>query len=412
MNKAQHHYDALIVGGGVVGFAAALGLAKQQRRVLLLERAAQWHNVIAQPSENTAIDTRVFAISHASECLLSGLGVWHAIKQWRACAYKTMHVWDAQAEGHIEFGADDILKPHLGHIVENSVIVSACWQQAQSSENITLKTQATVRHIEASDEHVHTPTTVTLESGEQYTTDLLVVADGAQSRTRQALNIAMRKTSYEQRAIVATVSTSQSHQYTAWQRFLPTGPLAFLPLSNGQCSIVWSADNNLSDTLMNQADDRFMSSLSTAFEHRLGQVTEVSQRHTFDLYAQHADDYVRRGVVLVGDAAHQIHPLAGQGVNLGLLDVATLLEEVSCYAALTAFNPLRRYARRRRHANTITQQSMTGFYQVFKTHPPEFNRLRASAMTWVGQQGALRRQFAMHAAGLAGDIPEQACADT
>lgn len=402
MHTAHNHFDAIIVGSGIVGSATALALAKQNRNVLLLEKSAARNNILSQDAATTAIDARVFAISRASENFLKYLGAWHHIQNWRCCAYKYMHVWDAQAKGELRFSHHDIQAPNLGHIIENSVIKAACHAAAAKYANWQFKNNVSLTSLEFKPSR---RVVIGLDNQQQYSADLLIVADGANSATRKMLGIAVASKDYMQQAIVATISTEKEHGFTAWQRFLATGPLAILPLSNGQSSIVWSADNELADNLLKQSDDRFISLLETASERRLGAVKSISQRYSFALFAKHSQEYVRPNLALVGDAAHQIHPLAGQGVNLGLLDAATLAEEFSNKSSLNLYQPLRRYARRRRHANTITQQSMTAFYYLFKNHAPELNQLRGQGLSMVNKSHILRSKFAHYATGLAMDVP-------
>ncbi|MGM0563106.1 MAG: UbiH/UbiF/VisC/COQ6 family ubiquinone biosynthesis hydroxylase [Pseudomonadota bacterium] len=390
------HCDVLVVGAGAVGASTALGLAQQGRQVVLVE-ASEPPAVDA----NSDYDLRVFALSLATEAWLEHLGVWQGVVERRLCPYSDMRVWDADSEGQLHFDRQDVDYRHLGHIVENAVLVDALCSAARAHPNIEWLCPERVADV-AVDGGV---SRVWLEGGAVYQCDLLVAADGARSDLRQRLGIEVTRRPYGQRAIVAMVATAESHQNTAWQRFLQTGPLAFLPLANGQCSIVWSADDDLAERLLGLDDHDFCQRLFEASEGALGEILATTGRVAFPLAAQHAREYVRPGVALVGDAAHVIHPLAGQGVNLGFMDAASLVDVLDGGGA-PSLARLRRYARRRRHANQVMQSGMTALYQAFGRDTGNWVRLRGRGMNAVDQSDTLRRLFAKQAAGLSGDVPE------
>ncbi|EDY85508.1 protein VisC [gamma proteobacterium HTCC5015] len=389
--------NALVVGAGAVGASVALGLAQQGREVVLVE-AVEPRPCHAQSD----YDLRVFALSLASEAWLEHLGVWKDVLERRYCSYSDMRVWDAESEGQLHFDRQDVDRRHLGHIVENAVLVDALCSAAKAHPRIQWLCPERVESVSQE----MGKTRVWLEGGTCFESDLLVAADGARSSLRDKLDIGVQRASYAQRGIVAMVKTERAHQHTAWQRFLSTGPLALLPLSNGQCSIVWSADDDLAEHLLSMDDETFKTRLSEASECVLGDVLETTQRLAFPLVSQHAERYAMPGIALVGDAAHVIHPLAGQGVNLGFMDAATLidvLEGESRAGVRTA--ALRRYARRRRYANQIMQSGMTALYHAFGQSGGYWNRLRGQGMSVVSDIDPLRRRFARQAAGLDGDIP-------
>lgn len=397
-------YDVIVVGAGVVGASAALGFAKQGHQVALIESAETMPDSQTGHAD-TPYDLRVFAISYASEQLFRHLGVWENIQARRACAYTDMHVWDQGGSGEIHFGCEDIAQDHLGHIIENAVIVASLMEAVEQESRIDLRLAARIETVQWPDQDGVSKPAITLANGDELAANLVVAADGAHSYIRQSAGITVDGGSYDQQGIVAVVKTQHSHQNTAWQRFLDTGPLAFLPLSNGQSSIVWSADQPNADKLLALDEADFSNELAKAFEFKLGAVELCSQRAAFPLCHQHASEYTRKGLALIGDAAHVIHPLAGQGVNLGLLDVATLLEELD-KKSLSATTPLRRYARRRRHANQISLSSMTALQKLFQSSSSAFRQLRNQGLTLAGEIAPLRRQFARHAAGLEGDVPK------
>lgn len=401
------HYDVVVVGAGVVGASAALGFAKQGREVLLVEAAEQLPGLSGYAFDASApYDLRVFAISYASERLFRYLGVWGSVLEKRACAYTDMQVWDEGGSGQIHFGCEDIDRAHLGHIVESTVLVASLIEAVQGYSNITLACGEVVESITLPDAEAGGASSIALHGQGEVQCELLVAADGARSQVRSMAGINVSGDSYQQQGIVAVVDTQKEHLNTAWQRFISTGPIAFLPLSDGTCSIVWSADQQRAEELLAMDDKGFAEELMRSFDFRLGDVVAKSPRAAFPLNHSHADEYVRSGLVLVGDAAHVIHPLAGQGVNLGLLDVATLIEELDSPKPLGAIAPLRRYARRRRHANQMTLSAMTAMNSLFKSEQSALKRLRNQGMQLAGDNSLLRRQFALRAAGMEGDVPK------
>lgn len=394
---SENFFDVIVVGAGAVGLAAALGFAQQNKRVALLERAEKFQS---KPSE-TEHDARVFAISHASEKLLTDLNVWRAIEQ-RRCAYTDMNVWNNT--GRVTFSCEDIHRRHLGSIVENNVLVHALVEQLPSHPNLECKMGVCIEN--AVGLNSETPQ-LTLNDGTELSAHLVVAADGAQSAIRAFAGIDALGDSYKQKGIVATLETAHTHDDTAWQRFLPTGPLAYLPLADldqhahaKHCSIVWSVDNATADELMALNDAEFEIRVAHAFEHTLGAVRLKSQRATFSLSHQHAQNYVQQGLVLVGDAAHVIHPLAGQGMNLGFLDVAALLDECQQAGRVNHWPALQRYQRRRRLDNEVTLQSMSALNALFGSSSQWVDAIRNKGFSMVNKTGWLKRQFAKHAAGL------------
>lgn len=390
--------DVVVVGAGAVGASAALGLAKQGRQVVLLERAV--------PPEFRAdddYDLRVFAISLASEQLFRELGVWDGMAARRVCPYGDMQVWDAGGDAELHFSAEDVHHTHLGHIIENKVIVASLLDAVRAEPNIEFICDAVMASLELDEPE---RPRIELADGRSFAPRLVVGADGARSQVRQLAGIGVASGSYEQQGIVAVVKTRVDHRGAAWQRFLPTGPLAFLPLGDGRCSIVWSAEDAQARELLALDEADFALALARALEFRLGEVVAVGPRAAFPLGHLHAEEYVKAGLVLLGDAAHVIHPLAGQGVNLGLMDVATLLEELEAKPGAVSFSALRRYARRRRHANQMMQSSMTAMHHLFRSGDPRLRSLRNAGVSVVARAAGIRRQFALRAAGLEGDVPE------
>lgn len=399
-------YDIVIVGAGIVGSALACALAKSSFNIAIIEAQERVIDRSEQATSVDGFDVRVSAITIASQQLLEDIGAWEIIAENRLSPYRHMHVWDAEGTGSIDFDADDINQPALGHIVENKVTADALTQCMNRQTNLHRIVPAILEEIEPLQNGAYL---LTLGDGRQLQTSLLVAADGANSKVRALEHIAMREWDYNHHAIVATVKTELSHGHTARQRFLPEGPLAFLPLSSAQddthyCSIVWSAIPSYAENLMALTDDEFTEALAAAFEYQLGSISAVSRRFSFPLRQRHVVDYIKPGLALVGDAAHTIHPLAGQGVNLGLMDIKTLSEEL-LRSQQRGLNPgsiavLERYQRRRKGANLAMMAGMDGLKRLFSETTLPVRWARNSGLRWLDKSKMLKRQIMKRAMGL------------
>lgn len=400
MNK---QYDIIIIGGGMVGLTLACALGQQQFKVAVVEAYTP-----EDINQNDGYELRVSAISKSSQQVLQSVNAWQGMLNRRACAYQHMHVWDATGDGNIHFDAAELGLDSLGHIIENKVIQFSLLEQCLKLTNVDWLCPEQVKEIYFSE----TQQKVILNSGEEIVAKLLVGADGANSKVREAAAIELNKSPYEQKAVVAVVKSTLHHKDTAWQRFLPSGPLAFLPLADGSCSIVWSAENQRADELIEMDEAHFIAELQNAFENTLGKVEEVSQRAAFPLIRRHANEYVKQGVALVGDAAHTIHPLAGQGVNLGLLDAAALVEVLmkarSQGKSISSLTTLRKYERWRRADNSLMMYSMSGFKNLFSNDQAELSLIRNAGLNVIDSIGPVKNKFMRHALGLEGDLPEMA----
>lgn len=401
-------YQVIIVGGGMVGSALAASLANTDISIALIEpNVAQQPPEIDLSSEQVScehFDTRVSAITAQSEALLTKLGIWQAISEQRKSLYQGMTVWDAEGTGEVNFNASELHVPCLGTIVENREIVWALQNAVERASNITV-IRDYVSHIDNQNEQGFTP--VFLASGKALTTELLVGADGALSRIKQWGEFATCEWDYEHQAIVATIEVEKSHGLTAWQRFRPEGPLAFLPLAANNdktCSIVWSTSEEECQQLLALDDASFCQQLGLAFEYRVGQVLSVGPRAAFPLRQRHAKNYVVPGIALIGDAAHTIHPLAGQGVNLGFKDVAALSEELlrasKANISLGQLNVLQRYERRRQGDNLLMMGAMEGFKRLFAAEQPVIRLLRNQGMRLFNRASAVKQHVVMQAMGL------------
>lgn len=402
---AGHRADIIVVGAGLVGSACVAALTRggfAGLRVCWVAPAAP--EPALAPEGPDRFDTRVVALTEASRQLLENLGAWSALPAGRACPYTHMHVWDGEGTAAIDFDSAELGVPALGHIVENGLLSRALTGVLPGGEPLRRYRQTVVKLLRAGD----AVSGVELDDGTRLEAPLVIAADGAASPLRALAELPVREWSYRQKALIATVRMEKPHQHTAWQRFMATGPLAFLPLSDPDageqhyCSIVWSADTPFADVLMAEDDSRFCRTLARAFEERLGAVMAVGRRHAIALRQRHARRYYVPGLVLVGDAAHSIHPLAGQGVNLGLLDVQCLAAELQ-RALGRGLGPgelatLKRYQRQRMTHNLTMMAAMETFKRSFGARQPALvwgrNRALALAAGLPPVKNALAR-FAM-----------------
>lgn len=399
------HYDVVIVGAGMVGGATACLLAQSEHKAAEKLKIALIESRAPQAFDPSQFDPRVAALTENTRMSLQRCGVWEAICAKRATPYQAMQVWDAEGTGRISFDCRQVHQPNLGHIVEVSAINSSLMDRLQQLSNIDLYCPAVVNNYTAEEDSV----ILDLSSGAHISANLLIAADGANSSIRQQFQFATRQWDYGQQAIVTTITTQQSNQQTAWQRFMPSGPLALLPLTDNKdelhrCSIVWSQDSEEAERLMALSDRDFCQQLSTASEHCLGEVLQTDKRHTFSLRQCHAIDYVKPRVALVGDAAHSIHPLAGQGVNLGFADAQVLAEELSRARArdvdLGDLAVLKRYQRRRKPDNLAAMATMEAFKRLFGAENLGLRLMRNYGMSAVNQFTPLKNQLIKKAMGL------------
>jgi 2-octaprenylphenol hydroxylase len=390
-------HDIVIVGAGMVGTTLAVALQRAGFNAALIEAAPP-----APYDPKSDYDLRVSALSAASQRLFERLGIWPAIAAGRISAYREMHVWDAGGVGVLHFDAAELGLPELGHIVENSLIQSAAWQ---ALDTVSVYCPAKLVALEPAADGYR----LALDRGESLQARLVVGADGAESRVRELAGIDCSGWSYAQQGIVCNVATERPHRHTAWQRFLLTGPLAFLPLADGRCSIVWSADAAEAQALIRLDDEAFKTRLGAAFGGELGAITAISRRAAFPLRMLHADRYVQPHLALVGDAAHVIHPLAGQGVNLGLLDVAALAEVLAQAKRedrdIGELRVLQKYERWRRSDNLLMTAATDGLKRLFGSRNPLLAFARSRGLGVVNAVTPLKNLFIRHAMGIAGDLP-------
>jgi len=411
--SAGADFDCLIIGAGVIGMTMASLLL--ERKLVARGRVAVIFGPKAPSSAGAPGDwgLRVFSLSRASQRLLEICGVWQTLPVDRAFAYERMTVWDARGEpeglGSLTFDCALLGEPNLGHIVEGNALASASARAANA---------AGVVLIEADLQGIVTDATgvrVQLRDGRELSCLLVIAADGTESTARELLGIDTAGHAYHQDALVAHVRTDKPHARTARQRFLPTGPFALLPLPDGRSSIVWSTSRSEAARLRSLDAAAFGDAVTAASGEVLGACELTTAVATFPLKLQYALDYVRPRAVLLGDAAHVVHPLAGQGLNLGLLDCASLASVLgeaggaggaSAIARFGEQRVLRRYERWRRSENLLAATALDGLERLFGNDNPLLSRLRILGLGAVGRLPFITGALAQRALGVAGDVPE------
>jgi len=406
--------DIVIAGAGPVGLAAACSLARTGLKILLVDAGKDVFTLdgLRGNAGEPEFDARVSAVTVSSRVMLEQLGAWELIKSVRVCPYRNMDVWDGEGTGAIHFAAAELHVESLGHIVENRLINAALYEQAKSSPLVTTLHNTKIEAVKTCDSSDNSGVIVTLANGETVTAKLLVGADGGNSFIREQSGFSVREWEYGHTALVTTVKTGACHQFTARQRCMETGPLAFLPLylpsaeksQQHYCSIVWSCVTEEADALIALDDRQFMQSLGEAFEFRLGKILDIDSRVSFPLWQRHATDYVENHIALIGDAAHSIHPLAGQGVNMGFADVVALTE-VICAALskgedFACHQTLSRYQRARKGQNLAMMAAMEGFKRLFGSRGPGVKWLRNSGLKLTESLPGVKKQLMRQAMGL------------
>jgi 2-octaprenylphenol hydroxylase len=393
--SAAQQFQVAIVGGGIVGSTLALALSRQGIKTVLLEKKA---TVLYTAGQSYGL--RVSAISLASEYLFRNLRIWDEIIAVRVSPYKQMHVWDACGTGVLHFDSTELQQQQLGYIVENDLLQSVLLKHLQQQKACTLINPADIQAINFGTRNV----VLKLKQQHDITAQLIVGADGAESKVRELAAIGIESRRYRQCGLVCVIKTAQSHQNTAWQRFLPGGPLALLPLKDAHCSIVWSLPDAEAERLLNLDEQAFCNELTEASESCLGDVLSCGPRALFPLHYQQAKNYVKARLALIGDAAHVVHPLAGQGVNLGLLDAAELgqllFKKNSHNTDMGSLKLLRRYERSRRSENVIMGLAFDLLNHLYGSEMETVKRARNLGMQAVNRSSWLKRFFMQRATGL------------
>jgi len=394
----QLDYDMIIVGANIVGSTLACALADSSLKLLVIDGfkpEPDWPN----NSYDDTHDLRVSALTSTSSELFEKLGIWQNLIKDRPSPFRALHVWNEDANNKLSFDSADTGEAYLGHIVENRRVQQALHQALAYRRSVELKLGISLATLTIEKDKA----TITTSDKKTITTKLIVGADGARSKVRDLSNISTNSWSYQQQAIIANVKTEKSHQQCGWQRFLATGPLALLPLADGRCSIVWSAQDAYANELMAMDKETFASEMTTALQNELGQITLDSERAAFPLKAQHANNYVAPRIALIGDAAHSIHPLAGQGVNLGLLDAACLAEIINTALEnkrdIGREQTLKKYQRARKTSNLAMLTATDGLNKLFSNNNDLLNWARNTGFATVNAMPKTTSLFMRLAAG-------------
>lgn len=405
----------LVVGGGLAGlaFTSLLGRAAEARRpglrIGILDREPP-----RPPPADAGIGLRVLAIAPTSRAILAHCGAWQQLPAGRAAPYRRMRVWQAAGSafgpGSIGFDAADEGLAELGHIVENDWLRLLLWQSLESVASVEIVAGETPVAFQSTPAE----TRISVASGATLAAKLIVGADGVDSWVRTQLGLRTSGHEYGQQALVAHVTSERAHEQTAWQCFQPGGPVALLPLADGRSSVVWSCPDDVAGDLLRCDEAEFGARLTAATGAVLGELRVTTRRAAFPLAARHTHHYTGPRFALIGDAAHQIHPLAGQGINLGLLDAAALAETIEAHLAATRFadpgdlRPLRRYERWRKGANLLTQGAMEGLHRLFSSAWEPAPRLGALGLGAIDRLPGVKRLLAARALGHAGRLPRSA----
>jgi len=385
-------FDIVVVGAGPAGASTAAALARRgiapAARIALLSE-----KFVGAPAPDADWDLRVFALSHDSQRLLQSIDAWQGIPDSRRHPYQRMCVWDSadtpQGPRALQFDSADLGEPDLGHIVDGEWLRYAAVEAARRAGVVLV--QARVSSLSVEDRWAQ----LGLEDGRRLRAALIVGADGAHSPIRALAGIGSHGHDYHQQALVAHVRTAAAHRDTAWQRFLPGGPLALLPLSDGRSSIVWSVPAARAQDLCALSPEEFGRQLAADSGAVLGACTLASERAAFPLKLSHADSYVQPRLALVADAAHTVHPLAGQGLNLGLRDVAALCEVLAqAPGAAGELAVLRHYERARKADNLAASAVFDGLNRLFGNDHPLLARLRSAGLATVQRAGPLKQWLA------------------
>ncbi len=386
---SRQEFDTVVAGAGMVGACAALALARNGLKIALIEAAPP-------PSfeVDAEYDLRVSAISPRSRGILERFGIWQQLDARRVCYYEKMHIWHQNGGAAVDFDAVELARDYLGAIVENRLLQSTLHRACESDPNIEWFMPDRIEAIAANNV---SGVELRLSSGIDLGGRLLIAADGRGSPTRRLAGIDIDQGFYRQSAIVANVDTERAHEHTAWQRFLATGPLAFLPLANGQSSIVWSCDSEFAAEVAAADDAGFCALLGDAFEYTLGAVTGCSARQSFPLGWHSCERWLQGRVLLIGDAAHGVHPLAGQGVNLGFSDVDLLATLITDAERLAPQKYLRRYERQRKSETWLATKSLSALKWVYGLEQAPLTGIRDLGMRAVENTPWFKRSMMLRA---------------
>ncbi len=399
----MQNFDVVVVGAGIVGLTMAMALSDSGLDVAIIDENPEDQSLTEAP------ELRVSAINLASQRIFENLGVWQDVLKQRLQPYQAMQVWDQDSFGKIDFSHTDVDQKSLGSIVENKVLRNALLNSVSALPQTELMIPAKISTIGFGVQESF----ITLQDGTMLTAKLVVGADGANSFVRKKANLPLTFWDYEHSAIVATMKTELPHQNTARQVFTPSGPLAFLPLFEPHlCSIVWSQQVCEAEKIKSMTDEHFNHAITAAFDANLGVCEVVSKRVSFPLKMRYCRQWVKDRVALIGDAAHTIHPLAGQGANLGICDAAalaqTIMELNESNKDFGLAKNLRSYERWRKTEAMKMIASMEGFKQLFGGSHPLKKLIRDIGVAVTNKATPLKQQIIKHAVGMEGNLPKLA----
>jgi len=392
------HVDIIIVGAGLIGASLALSLANTKKnkplKIAVVERAEPLR-------DNLIPNQRVVALGKTATNILDELGVLAKLGSSFCNPYEHMFVWDECSHGELSFSAQEHHLPVLGHMIDSTQCSLLLQQEIEKTPSISAYYNTTAQALKFDDQSSKSRVAQLHVSNQILSAPLIIAADGAQSWLRQKAKIFTNHRSYQQSGIVARIQTEHSHKDTAWQCFLKTGPIALLPVEKNQSSIVWSADTVKANYLMSLSDREFELQLSQALGNKLGEISLLSKRVAFPLVSQQAESYFKRNVVLVGDAAHTIHPLAGQGANLGFKDIQALVKILSADNVIdfSDVTLLERYQRKRKADNQQTDFMMSALHHIYRGQLPAWLTLRGLGMNGLNRLDLLKSWLVAQASG-------------
>ena len=393
MTNLTQYYDVVICGGGMIGAALATQLAPQGFSIAIIEAEKPTPYDLSQ-----TFDLRVSALSPASQRVMQSSDAWSNLESMRLCPYKRMRVWEMAGFGDITFDASQVGLNQLGHIVENRLVQLSLWQALESYSNVTIICPASPQTFSRE----NGVTYIDLDNGQQISAKLVVGADGAQSKVRQAAGIGITRGQYQQSCLVASVNTQFGQQDITWQRFVTTGPQAFLPMLGQHGSVVWYHQTDQARALSKLSNEQLADEIMQQFPAQLGAI-EVTARASFGLQKQHANQYVADGYVLLGDAAHVINPLAGQGVNLGFQDVESLATVLNgayiAEADWSSLTVLNQYQKQRKMTNSLMLHTMDAFHHGFSQPQGAVKWLRNLTLA-AGRVPMIKKRVIRYAMGM------------
>ena len=394
-------YDLVIVGGGMVGASLAVALKDSGLSIAIIE-AFEWKSQ-QQPS----FDDRSIALSYGSKKIFDAMSVWHEIKD-RCQPIKTIHVSDRGYFGATRLYHDEEKVEALGYVIENRVMGEVLQNKIESMSHVDVLMPATVDNVDESTEEVK----LSVLQGDQVisiTTSLLVAADGAMSKVRDMVGITHRKDEYSQSAVIANIVTEKYHQAVAYERFTDTGPLAFLPMIQGEnneqrISVVWTIIREDQQEIMQLDDTEFMKRLQERFGYRLGRIIKTGKRNVYPLALTESEQLIKDRVVVIGNAAHGLHPVSGQGFNLALRDVALLAEKITEKGVKHPAGWLSDYAELRQKDMNRVFRMTDGLVKIFSNRFMPLAHARAAGLMMVDCLPSLRHLLAKQSMGLVGKM--------